>query len=634
MQDSVTRAIQAKTSPRILAELPRMFNGGLEAVFKEALQNAYRAGAQQVRMYCDHIRRTITISDDGCGIDDPAMLLHAGATGWDEEIVVEPAGLGIFSYLNSDLISQVNIRSGAFEVRIDDSVLQGATVPVKLRPQRAGTRICFELAAGHEISARGIQEQLETARAYYPFAVTLRQRGLDGAATRAQIPAETKKAQLTLDLPVGMVYWRKDACFSRGCVQPVWAHVPVEDALTVVHALERAAEAHPRLALAKAILRGGYFLWDIAAASDVRPKLPDRDAIQASPALDQAAQVIVNALVERFWQEASQASVTWPDRLMEGRRWDWFDHFERRYAPKTGDAVATLWFADCPPIMDAIFDALGWHEVVYADYGAALNILNTEDELSCRPQQVFFRDRTVPVIGSRDLAQTLNQFGHPVAYAKGAPVPTLRIEGLRVESQAEQRDVAERCDLALAERIEVEGFGELPALIPSSEWYLGWDVAQAELLAEIGMVFAGDLRQLIQTLKGEAWVENVLLWWAHNGDSDLNLGDYLDLGSEVQWSDFRRDVLTMAARVFEPKTLHEIEAHFELKAEVERVQGAICECERCLRRLEHMGHPARAEAALKQAKRSLQVADLALRKKANRLAQVLGLDAVPALHRA
>ena len=135
-------------------------------------------------------------------------------------------------------------------------------------------------------------------------------------------------------------------------------------------------------------------------------------------------------------------------------------------------------------------------------------------------------------------------------------------------------------------------------------------------------------------MKGEEWVENVLLWWTHNGDSDLNLGDYLDMGSEVQWGDFRRDVLTMAARVFEPGMLREIETHFELKAEVERVQGAIHECERSLKRLERIAHPTKAGRALRQAKRSLLAADLALRKNANQLAQGLGLDEVLAGHTA
>jgi hypothetical protein len=629
------QTIQAKVSPRILSELPRMFDGGLEAVFKEAFQNAHRAQAQQVRVYCDHIRRTITIWDDGCGIDTPELLLHAGATGWDEGRVIEPAGLGVFSYLNRDVIAQVAIRSGAFEVTLNADALQGASVPVQQRTRRRGTRVKFELAAGHEISVRGIQEKVGNARAYYPFVVTLRQCGPAGEVTRKQIPAEARKAHLVLDLAVGVIHWRKDANLTQGCVKPIWAYVPVEDALTVVHALDQAAEAHSHRALAKAILRSGYFLWDIDPASGVRPKLPDRDAVQASPALDQAAQVILDALVERFWREASEASAAWPDRLMAGRHWKWSNLFERHYDLSATDALKHLWFADCAPIMDTVFEAMGWHQVTYDDYQIEPEIVNTEDELSCRPQQVFFRDRTVRVIGSKDLAQTLNLFGHAVAYVEGAPVPALHIEGLRAEPvQTGPHASAARCDLALAERIEIEGFGSVPALIPSSEWHLGWDVPMADTLAGIGLVFAGDLRQFIQTMKGAAWVENVLLWWIHNGDSDLNLGDYLDGGSDVQWGDFRRDVLTMAAQVFETKMLTQIESHFALKAEVERIQAVIRDCERSLSRLKLVSHPAQVGSMLEQGIQALRGGERPLRRKANQLARALGLDEVLAGRRA
>src|SRR3989304_748590 len=95
------RVIRAELHPRLIGELPRMF-GGWEARFREILQNAYRAGADRV---------DITVSDNGRGCAHPGLLIFAGATGWDESQVIEPAGVGLFSLLNKTAVCRVEVES-------------------------------------------------------------------------------------------------------------------------------------------------------------------------------------------------------------------------------------------------------------------------------------------------------------------------------------------------------------------------------------------------------------------------------------------------------------------------------------------------------------------------------------------
>ena len=81
-------------------------------VFLEALQNSRRAGATRVRVTMETLsnlagpasepsepRLAVTITDDGAGIDDPAVLLSFGENGWSDDLVSreDAAGMGILS---------------------------------------------------------------------------------------------------------------------------------------------------------------------------------------------------------------------------------------------------------------------------------------------------------------------------------------------------------------------------------------------------------------------------------------------------------------------------------------------------------------------------------------------------------
>ena len=70
-------------------------------VLGELMQNARRAGATQVSFDYDPVLSTLTVTDDGCGIDDIEALLTVAQSGWDAELMTEehPFGIGFLSAL-------------------------------------------------------------------------------------------------------------------------------------------------------------------------------------------------------------------------------------------------------------------------------------------------------------------------------------------------------------------------------------------------------------------------------------------------------------------------------------------------------------------------------------------------------
>lgn len=61
----------------------------------ELLQNARRAGATLIVIIHDEQNKTLSIQDNGCGIDDFQKLLTFNETGWDETTRHEEAPFGI-----------------------------------------------------------------------------------------------------------------------------------------------------------------------------------------------------------------------------------------------------------------------------------------------------------------------------------------------------------------------------------------------------------------------------------------------------------------------------------------------------------------------------------------------------------
>src|SRR5512139_2751096 len=97
------QTITATIDQRLLGELPRFFRG-YSAMLRELYQNAHRAGATELHILLDSTFTRLVFDDNGVGCENPQQLLSAGTTGWDEDAIVEPAGMGFFSLLNPNLV--------------------------------------------------------------------------------------------------------------------------------------------------------------------------------------------------------------------------------------------------------------------------------------------------------------------------------------------------------------------------------------------------------------------------------------------------------------------------------------------------------------------------------------------------
>ena len=99
MNDTAT--IRARIHDSAIRRVTRTFAASIGEVFSETLQNSRRAGATRVRVAVTGSdgNLTVTVTDDGAGIADPAVLLSFGENGWSEDLVAaeDAAGMGMLS---------------------------------------------------------------------------------------------------------------------------------------------------------------------------------------------------------------------------------------------------------------------------------------------------------------------------------------------------------------------------------------------------------------------------------------------------------------------------------------------------------------------------------------------------------
>ena len=186
MTDS-NRSIHANIHPSVLDRVPKMFNGGLSDILTETFQNARRAGATSVRVDVeavalpDNHRHIITITDDGNGISDPALLLSYGKNGWDTDTIhrEDAAGMGFLS------LARHGCSVSSRPASSSDNPMPGWTVdlhPDHFTAKRDATVIAFESAPFPngtslrfeiDIHPTDIRKAVAKAAKYYPLPVTM-----------------------------------------------------------------------------------------------------------------------------------------------------------------------------------------------------------------------------------------------------------------------------------------------------------------------------------------------------------------------------------------------------------------------------------------------------------------------------
>ena len=87
------------------------------AWIEELMQNAQRAGAKHVDVTIEN--DCITISDDGCGCNDPKMLFEKSSSGWSDTIMQNesPFGEGFFSTMLA--ANRITVKSIGFNAVFD-----------------------------------------------------------------------------------------------------------------------------------------------------------------------------------------------------------------------------------------------------------------------------------------------------------------------------------------------------------------------------------------------------------------------------------------------------------------------------------------------------------------------------------
>lgn len=164
--------IRATVAAEAIEKVTRLFNGTIDDIANELLQNARRAGATSVTIIIDKPedeRTLVTIADDGKGIASPQELLSLGKSRWDEETEQreDPAGMGFFSLSGLD----VTVDTAAFSLAIPRDAWTG-TRDITVNPGNAhkGTSITFPTPI---VSVETIARRLEEALKFYPLPATI-----------------------------------------------------------------------------------------------------------------------------------------------------------------------------------------------------------------------------------------------------------------------------------------------------------------------------------------------------------------------------------------------------------------------------------------------------------------------------
>ena len=508
------KTLQMTCAPSLIEELPRMF-GGMESILKELFQNSFRCGTTTlVEIEWDPDTHVLVFRDNGTGIAGPQALVTAGSTGWDEQHVIDPAGLGVFSLLNDQICGQVEIIS-----RSKDSHWRMFLSPDSLRTKAAqyedlalakntGLELTITLLPG--VAVR--KDMVEVARALYPYMVIWK----SGNEKPVELlPIDHIKSAINLETEVGQIMWQPRA---RGVSshQVVWEFCPIES-LVFSNALLKAADNHcfTRLALA---IAGGHCQWHIDPASKVRPRLPDRSELIDDSNLEKAASAILDALVNEVTILFNDASDSWPS-LIKPRM------FRSDLSETLGDNDWLVSGSLTEPLME-----MGGWKIVEAEDPGNLVLWHVEDYgFESTGDNIVLYDKNALEMSDPSVVYTLVNRGVNIAYDKKAGTE-VKLHGLKIGSKVprtrweiKNNAAARRVSplVVLVDRIEVCGYGDIPFLIRESDYpwapteALGLEIPEWDRTV---IVFAGCAPEFIAALQDVPLLCDAISLFAYNTD--------------------------------------------------------------------------------------------------------------------
>ena len=189
----MNRTIRARIHDSAVKRVTRIYAATAAEILAEILQNSRRAGATRVRISVAATATrpddtaattgdtplTVTISDDGAGISDPAVLLSFGENGWDDELVrrEDAAGFGFASLARRNCAVSSRPQSPNAQmapgwcVELEPAHFLGEAEaevhPDDQAPYPCGTSISFQAAE----AVAAICNAAENAARHYPLPV-------------------------------------------------------------------------------------------------------------------------------------------------------------------------------------------------------------------------------------------------------------------------------------------------------------------------------------------------------------------------------------------------------------------------------------------------------------------------------
>ncbi len=156
------------------------------------------------------------------------------------------------------------------------------------------------------------------------------------------------------------------------------------------------------------------------------------------------------------------------------------------------------------------------------------------------------------------MAATLNFLGHEVAFEHDAPIPQIRITG--------QRTDVEKCPfVALAERIEIEGVGDVPFLIQ--------ETMDGNPLTRI--VFVGTAEACVHWFYRQEFPIAYLFVANDNSEWASREGDDVTF----ERAQALEEISTCIARAWSPELEAALRQHYDLQHAIATLEEAICNLE-------------------------------------------------------
>ena len=194
--------IRARVHDGAIDRVSRFFNASVADAAAELIQNSRRSGATRLDVATKAVPEAeacggtvVTVTDDGFGIADPAVLLSFGESGWDAATArrEDPAGMGVYALSKRGCaISSRPATAGiapmpGWRVELTPECFLGKQeariVACEDAPLPSGTAISFRA----DRSGEGIRAAFAAAARHCPLAVTVngeaveRKAFLDGA---------------------------------------------------------------------------------------------------------------------------------------------------------------------------------------------------------------------------------------------------------------------------------------------------------------------------------------------------------------------------------------------------------------------------------------------------------------------